>query len=80
MIVDLSSISKEINILFRSIKNKIGATKVATILCLPTSGSKQFIENQIDFYGELKPLIAFTKADECKLYPRELCILADKGY
>ena len=78
MIVDLSSITEENKHFIQSVKNKIGATKVATILCLPASGSKQFIEDQINFYRALKPVIAFTKADECKLYPRELCILAEK--
>ena len=78
MIVDLSSITEENKHFIQSVKNKIGATKVASILCLPASGSKQFIEDQINFYRALKPVIAFTKADECKLYPRELCILAEK--
>ena len=78
MIVDLSSIAEENKHFIQSEKNKVGATKVAVILCLPASGSKQFIEDQIDFYRDLKPVIAFTKADECKLYPRELCVLAHK--
>ena len=78
MIVDMSSVSEENKNFIQSIRNKIGATKVATILCLPTGGSKQFIESQVNIYGKLKPLVAFTKADECKLYPRELCVLSDR--
>ena len=78
MIVDLCSISEENKHFVHNVRNKIGATKVATILCLPTGGSKQFIESQINVYGALKPIVAFTKADECKVYPRELCVLADK--
>ena len=77
-IVDMGSVSEENKNFIQNIRNKIGATKVATILCLPTGGSKQFIESQINIYGELKPLVAFTKADECKLYPRELCVLSDR--
>ncbi len=77
-IVDLCSISEENKRFVQNIRNNIGATKVATILCLPAGSSKQFIESQINVYGELKPIVAFTKADECKLYPRELCVLADK--
>ena len=37
MIVDLSSIAKENKHFIQSEKNKIGATKVAVILCLPVA-------------------------------------------
>tara|TARA_B100000963_G_C22624747_1_gene671738 strand:- start:1912 stop:3078 length:1167 start_codon:yes stop_codon:yes gene_type:complete len=78
-IVDLSSIAEESKYFIQDIKNKIGATKVTSILCLPVGGNKQFIEDQITTYSCLNPIIAFSKADECKLYPRELSVLANKN-
>ncbi len=78
-IVDLSSIAEESKYFIKDVKDKIGATKVATILCLPTGANKQFIEDQIATYMNLNPIIAFSKADECKLYPRELSVLANKN-
>ena len=78
-IVDLSLVTEENKLLIQRVKNQTGATKVSTVLCLPAGASKQFLESQIKIYADLKPVIAFTKADECKLYPRELCVLADKN-
>ena len=34
---------------------------------------------QVNKYKDFKPIIAFTKIDECRLFPRELCILHDKN-
>ena len=78
-IVDVSLIEEESKYLIKNVKAELGATKVTTVLCLPTGSSKQFLHNQIGNYSDLKPIIAFTKADECKLFPRELCVLANKN-
>lgn len=78
-IVDVSLIEEESKYLIKNVKAELGATKVTTVLCLPTGSSKQFLYNQIGNYSDLKPIIAFTKADECKLFPRELCVLANKN-
>ena len=78
-IVDLSLIEEESKYFIQNVRDKIGATKVTTILCLPSSSSRQLLNNQINQYKNFKPIIAFTKADECQLFPRELCVLANKN-
>ena len=78
-IVDLSLIQEESKYFIQNVRDKIGATKVTTVLCLPSGSSRQLLNNQINQYKNFKPVIAFTKADECQLFPRELCVLANKN-
>ena len=78
-IVDLSLIAEENKYFIRNVRDQIGATKVTTILCLPSGSSKQLITSQIRKYEDFKPIVAFTKVDECQLYARELCVLANKN-
>ena len=78
-IVDLSLIAEESKYFIRNVREQIGATKVTTILCLPSGSSKQLITSQIDKYEDFKPIIAFTKVDECQLFARELCVLSKKN-
>ena len=78
-IVDLSLIEEESKYFIQNVRDKIGATKVTTVLCLPSGTSRQLLNNQINQYKNFKPIIAFTKADECQLFPRELCVLANKN-
>ena len=78
-IVDLSLIEEESKYLIQNVRDKIGATKVTTVLCLPSGSSRRLLSNQINQYKNFKPIIAFTKADECQLFPRELCVLANKN-
>ena len=63
----------------QNIRNEIGATKVSTVLCLPSGVNRQLLTDQITQYDDLNPLIAFTKVDESQLFPRELCVLANKN-
>ena len=78
-IVDVSLIEEESKYLIKHVRDQIGATKVTTVLCLPSGSSRQLLNNQINKYEDFKPIIAFTKADECQLFPRELCVLANKN-
>ena len=78
-IVDVSLIEEESKYLIKHVRDQIGATKVTTVLCLPSSSSRQLLNSQINKYKDFKPIIAFTKADECQLFPRELCVLANKN-
>ena len=78
-IVDVSLIEEETKYLIKNVRDQIGATKVTTVLCLPSGSSRQLLNNQINKYKDFKPIIAFTKADECQLFPRELCVLANKN-
>ena len=78
-IVDLSLVEEESKYFIQNVRDKIGATKVTTVLCLPSGSSRQLLNNQINQYKNFKPIIAFTKADECQLFPRELCVLANKN-
>ena len=78
-IVDVSLIEEESKYLIKNVRDQIGATKVTTILCLPSGSSRQLLNGQINKYKDFKPIIAFTKADECQLFPRELCVLANKN-
>ena len=78
-IVDISLIAEEGKYLIENVRNQLGATRVATILCLPSGSSKQLINHQINNYKDFNPITAFTKVDECQIFPRELCVLADKN-
>ena len=78
-IVDLSLIAEESKYFIRNVRDQIGATKVTTILCLPSGSSKQLITSQIGKYEDFKPIIAFTKVDECQLFARELCVLFNRN-
>ena len=78
-IVDTSLGAEESMYLIQNIRNQVGATKVTTILSLPAGCSRQFLNGQIDKYHDLKPILAFTKVDECRLFPRELCVLVNKN-
>ena len=78
-IVDLSLVEEESKYFIQNVRDKIGATKVTTVLCLPSGSSRQLLNNQINQYKNFKPIVAFTKADECQLFPRELCVLANKN-
>ena len=78
-IVDVSLITEESKYLIQNVRDQLGATKVTTILCLPSGSSKQLLTSQISKYMDFKPIIAFTKIDECQLFSRELCVLANKN-
>ena len=78
-IVDLSLIAEENKYTVQNIREQLGATKVATVLCLPSGSSRQLLTSQINKYKDFQPIIAFTKVDECQLYARELCVLASKN-
>jgi flagellar biosynthesis GTPase FlhF len=78
-IVDLSLIAEESKYLVQNVREQLGATKVTTVLCLPSGSSKQLLTSQINKYRDFQPIIAFTKVDECQLYARELCVLASKN-
>ena len=77
-IVDVSLITEESKYLIQNVRDRLGATKVTTVLCLPSGSSKQLLNGQISKYMDFKPIIAFTKIDECQLFARELCVLASK--
>ena len=77
-IVDVSLITEESKYLIQNVRDRLGATKVTTVLCLPSGSSKQLLNGQISKYMDFKPIIAFTKIDECQLFARELCVLANK--
>ena len=79
-IVDLSLIEEESKYFIQNVRDKIGATKkVTTVLCLSSGSNRQLLNSQINQYKNFKPIIAFTKADECQLFPRELSVLANKN-
>ena len=78
-IVDVSLIEEESKYFIQNVRDQIGATKVTTVLCLPSGSSRHLLNSQINKYKDFKPIIAFTKADECQLFPRELCVLANKN-
>jgi flagellar biosynthesis GTPase FlhF len=77
-IVDVSLMTEESKYLIQNVRDRLGATKVTTVLCLPSGSSKQLLNSQISKYINFKPIIAFTKIDECQLFARELCVLASK--
>ena len=78
-IVDMSLIEEESKYFIQNVRDQLGATKVTTVLCLPSGSSRQLLSSQINKYKHFTPVIAFTKADECQLFPRELCVLANKN-
>ncbi len=78
-IIDTSLIAEESKYLIKNVRDHLGATRVATVLCLPSGSSRELLNCEIDKYREFNPTIAFTKVDECQIFPRELCVLADKN-
>ena len=78
-IVDLSLIAEESKYLVQNVREQLGATKVTTVLCLPSGSSRQLLTSQINKYKDFQPIIAVTKVDECQLYAREMCVLASKN-
>ena len=46
-------------------------------LLLILTNCSTYVEEAIN--KDFKPIIAFTKIDECRLFPRELCVLHDKN-
>ena len=78
-IVDLSLIAEESKYCVQNVREQLGATKVTTVLCLPSGSSRQLLNSQINTFKDFQPIIAFTKVDECQLYARELCVLANKN-
>ena len=78
-IIDTSLIAEESKYLIKNVRDHLGATRVATVLCLPSGSSRELLNCEIEKYKDFNPTIAFTKVDECQLFPRELCVLADKN-
>jgi len=78
-IIDVSAVEGQAKHLISSVRNEIGATKVTTVLCVPGGANKQLLLNQLEAYRELNPLIAFTKLDECEIFPRELSLVAEQN-
>ena len=52
-IVDLSLIAEESKYLVQNVREQLGATKVTTVLCLPSGSSRQLLSSQINKYKEL---------------------------
>ena len=65
--LDVSETLKTIN----SLKDKVGAGNVLTIIISPAGSSKHYINKIAGNFGHLKPLIAFTKTDENTISPEE---------
>ena len=65
--LDVSETLKTIN----SLKDKVGAGNVLTIIISPAGSSKHYINKIAGHFGCLKPLIAFTKTDENTISPEE---------
>ena len=65
--LDVSETLKTIN----SLKDKVGAGNVLTIIISPAGSSKHYINKLAGNFGHLKPLIAFTKTDENTISPEE---------
>ncbi len=65
--LDVSETLKTIN----SLKDKVGAGNVLTIIISPAGSSKHYINKLAGNFGHLKPLIAFTKTDENAISPEE---------
>ena len=65
--LDVSETLNTIN----SLKDKVGAGNVLTIIISPAGSSKHYINKLAGNFGHLKPLIAFTKTDENTISPEE---------
>ena len=65
--LDVSETLKTIN----TLKDKVGAGNVLTIIISPAGSSKHYINKLAGNFGHLKPLIAFTKTDENTISPEE---------
>ena len=71
VVVDVCSDASETLKTINTLKDKVGAGNVLTIIISPAGSSKHYINKLAGNFGHLKPLIAFTKTDENAISPEE---------
>ena len=79
MIVDINATPADAMEAVRDVVRILGAHKVTVVQAIPGGSSATMISHQCRQYGELSPMIALTKLDECEAMPAELSALALEG-
>jgi flagellar biosynthesis GTPase FlhF len=64
LIIDVSTEVEDTLKIVKKLKEKVGSSKVLTILVIPSGSNKYYLKKLIDCYGSINPVIAFTKLDE----------------
>ena len=59
--MDMSLIEEESKYFIQNVRDQLGATKVTTVLCLPSGSSRQLLSSQINKYKHFTPVIALPK-------------------
>ena len=77
VVVDVSLDGNKTLDTIKSLKERVGARNVLTVMILPAGSSKHYIKGQVGNYGGLKPLVACTKTDENVISPEEFSSIAD---
>ena len=79
LIIDVSIDSDKALNLLKNLKEKVGSTKILTILVIPSGSNKYNLKKLLDIYGCINPILAFTKLDENDISPEELSEVAEKN-
>ena len=64
---------------FEKAKEAVGIRRVQVMLALSGGSSESLIDRLLCQYGDLEPIIALTKLDECETAPQEFSKIAEKN-
>ena len=73
-------VSEKVEITLNTInklKERVGSSKVLTIVVIPSGSNKYSIKKLMDIYGSVNPMVAFTKLDENNISAEELSVIAE---
>ena len=79
LIIDVSIDSDKALNLLKNLKEKVGSSKILTILVIPSGSNKYNLKKLLDIYGCINPILAFTKLDENEISPEELSVVAENN-
>ncbi len=79
LIIDVSTDLKDTLNIFKNLKEKVGSSKVLSILVLPAGSNKYYLKKLMDNYGSINPIVAFTKLDENNISAEELSVIAENN-
>lgn len=77
LIVEVSCDHEEFLAAFEKAKEAVGVRRVQVVLSLSGGSSEGLINRVLSDYGNLEPIIALTKLDECETAPQEFSKIAE---
>ncbi len=79
LIIEVSCDHEEFLMALEKAREAIGVRRVQVILALSGGSSEGLIERVLSNYGNLEPIIALTKLDECETAPQEFSKIAERN-